>query len=379
MAVDWKSLRPHVPASWDAAGSGGLPVYVPRPENHSLDALIRETTEPVAVVGPAGSGKSSALGRVSAEHISGVVFVPVLTDHAREYFLSLPPGEPDDLAFRALVTPASVSDVLLATEHVLGRALLARGIPDASGSHDPSAWDVRTRKGLSNLDAVRSLAREWRRVRGASQLVLLLDGMERLPAETIRADLERLLLLREELRVVAVLPAQVFYGPDGAWMTEQFRVYSVPPVVVAPTNSPHAAAGRAFLREVLRTRVGDEGMRASADVLESAISLSGGIPRTFLQLVQDSAMYARLAGREVLRETDLTAAVKDQRQSLRRLLDQGDKQEILRADGTDGAEIPRERRARLIASGLLLEYEEDGELVVHPAPILEPILRRPAA
>jgi hypothetical protein len=162
-------------------------------------------------------------------------------------------------------------------------------------------------------------------------------------------------------------------------MTEQFRVYSVPPVVVAPTNSPHAAAGRAFLREVLRTRVGDEGMRASADVLESAISLSGGIPRTFLQLVQDSAMYARLAGREVLRETDLTAAVKDQRQSLRRLLDQGDKQEILRADGTDGAEIPRERRARLIASGLLLEYEEDGELVVHPAPILEPILRRPAA
>lgn len=379
MAVDWKSLRPHVPASWDAAGSGGLPVYVARPESHSLDALIRETTEPVAVVGPAGSGKSSVLGRVSAERISGVVFVPVLTDHARPFFLSLPPGEPDDPAFYALVTPASASDVLLATEHVLSRALLARGTADSSGSLGPSARDERFRKGLSNLDAVRSLAREWRKVRGASQLVLLLDGMERLPSETIRADLERLLLLREELRVVAVLPAQVFYGPDAAWMTEHFRVYSVPPVVVAPTNSPHAAAGRAFLREVLRTRVGDEGLRASADVLESAISLSGGIPRTFLQLVQDSAMYARLAGREVLRETDLTAAVKDQRQSLRRLLDQGDKQEILRADGTDGAEIPRERRARLIASGLLLEYEEDGELVVHPAPILEPILRRPAA
>lgn len=385
MAVDWKSLRPHVPAGGYATHAGEPPALVARPDERSLRSLVRETTEPLAVVGPAGSGKSSALSQLLREPLTQVGCVPVLLDHIRDELRGITLDAASESFFRAFTSPASFDDLMLAVTFFL--ALMQVGAASrGSGAH----IDEPTRRarfmevckpylGLSSHDQIRSLARDLRAALGVSQLVILLDGMERLPTETIRTDLERLLRMRAEFRVVAVLPAQVLYGPDAAWMTEQFRVYSVPPVVVTPANSPHAAAGRAFLREVLRTRVGDEGLRASADVLEAAISLSGGIPRTFLQLVQDSAMYARLAGRDALRESDLTAAVKDQRQSLRRLLDQGDKQEILRADGTDGAEIPRDRRARLIASGLILEYEEDGELVVHPAPILEPILRRPAA
>lgn len=385
MAVDWKSLRPHVPAGGYATQAGEPPALVARPDERSLRTLLKETTEPVAVVGPAGSGKSSTLSQLLREPLTHVGCVPILLDHIRDELKGITLDASIEDSFRAFTSPTSFDDIMRAMMFFLALMQVSVASRGSAVNIDEPTRRARFQEvckpylGLSSHDQIRSLARDLRAALGVSQLVILLDGMERLPSETIRADLDRLLLMRSEFRVVAVLPAQVLHGPDAAWMTEHFRVYSVPPVVVAPSDAPQAAAGRAFLREVLRTRVGDEGMRASADVLESAISLSGGIPRTFLQLVQDSAMYARLAGREVLRETDLTAAVKDQRQSLRRLLDQGDKQEILRADGTDGAEIPRERRARLIASGLLLEYEEDGELVVHPAPILEPILRRPAA
>jgi hypothetical protein len=54
----------------------------------------------------------------------------------------------------------------------------------------------------------------------------------------------------------------------------------------------------------------------------------------------------------------------------------GDIDQLRAADGTTGVEIPEERRLRLLMHGLLLEYRVQQGVVVHPAPLLDSLLKR---
>ena len=96
---------------------------------------------------------------------------------------------------------------------------------------------------------------------------------------------------------------------------------------------------------------------------------SGGIPRTFLQLLADAGTYARLRRDASWPEpTDLADAVADQEDSVRRVLLPGDTQAILAAEGTDGRELDLGRKVRLMAHGVLLERLRNRRptLEVHP-------------
>jgi hypothetical protein len=109
--------------------------------------------------------------------------------------------------------------------------------------------------------------------------------------------------------------------------------------------------------------------------LEAAAQLSGGLPRSFLQVVQAAGSYAALNGRDLPTEPDLTAAAHDQAESLARLLEKGDVERLREADGKSEREIPTEHRVRLLMQGLLLEYKTSQQgVVVHPAPLLQHLL-----
>jgi hypothetical protein len=136
--------------------------------------------------------------------------------------------------------------------------------------------------------------------------------------------------------------------------------------------------GRGFLKAIVYRRLEIDPAAAPRldPVLECAAEASGGVPRAFLQLVLDAAMYARLAEREWPTLEDLGEAMHDHAESLRRLLVKGDVDALRAADGTDGLEVESERRLRFLSHGLLLEYRLGDRIVVHPAPLLAGILAR---
>jgi hypothetical protein len=109
-------------------------------------------------------------------------------------------------------------------------------------------------------------------------------------------------------------------------------------------------------------------MREGA-LIDSAIAWSGGVPRTFLQLIAGATFYAQLrTGSASLRGEDLADEVANQQDSIQKLLQPGDAEAITAATGTDGKAMDTERRIRLLAHGVLLELMHRGTsyLWVHP-------------
>jgi hypothetical protein len=150
-------------------------------------------------------------------------------------------------------------------------------------------------------------------------------------------------------------------------------------VPVRPDQEPEAPVGRQFLCDIVGFRLGYNPSGVLDVVLDRAAPWSGGLPRSFLQLVQATGSYAALSGRGVFTRTDLQAAVRDQGESLARLLEKGDLDRLRDADGKSEREIPRDDRVRLLMQGLLLEYKTAQQgAVVHPAPLLQDLLARPA-
>jgi hypothetical protein len=143
------------------------------------------------------------------------------------------------------------------------------------------------------------------------------------------------------------------------------------PLRAVDVNDP-AAHGREFLYELFVRRVGNDGVEEHAAIIDEAAQLSGGMPRTFLQLLADAASYARLS-----RSTDwpthehLASAVLDQQDSFLRLLLPGDTDAIRAAIGTDGREMEIARKVRLMAHGMLLERSRGRTIVLELHPLAD--------
>jgi hypothetical protein len=173
---------------------------------------------------------------------------------------------------------------------------------------------------------------------------------------------------------VTVLPQALAIGPGAALAASEFQIQSVGPVLVDDDLDGHA--GIAFLRDVAFRRFGDVLVsRALDDAVTHAARLSGGVVRAFLQLVQDAAALAMLNERHEPTVDDVDAAARDHGLALIRLLREGDRDALRSASGTDGIEVPLDRRLRFLSHGLLLEYVHGEHTVVRVAPALDRLLR----
>jgi hypothetical protein len=365
-SVDWTRLEPHRPLARETMG-----LYVPRLEGGAarLAQLLRAGAKMVAVVGPTGSGKSTELAVVATELILDAdYFVSVfLLDHWEI-------STPDSLE----TFKDSIFAILAAA---LARHAEGRGMQlsvELTGKLKDTAEDLGSRVAGRGEDLLLETLREVRRAGGQKKTVLLLcDGLEKYAADRAREVLEGLLRFRSEAVLVLVVPTALVVGPGSYDVISNFKLFPVRPVPVQDEAGFSGREGRAFLKEIAYRRLEIDLAAPGLDpVLERAAEASGGVPRAFLQLVLDSAMYARLAEREWPTLEDLEEAKRDHAESLRRLLIKGDVDALRAADGTDGLEVEPERRLRFLTHGLLLEYKLGDRVVVHPAPLLAGILAR---
>lgn len=204
---------------------------------------------------------------------------------------------------------------------------------------------------------------------GAPQgrLAILVDGLEKAEASTALDAVRLLLSFRDEAALVFVVPSSLVTGPGTySLSSDGVRLF---PLRAIPIDRRE---GMQFLKAIAMKRLGLTELSSQLDFLFStAARASGGLPRMFLQILQDAAGYASLEQREVPAREDLRNAVMDHVESIQRLLREGDRDVLRDADGHDGSEVPLERRLRLVSQGLLLEYPtSDGRVEVHPHPLV---------
>jgi hypothetical protein len=214
--------------------------------------------------------------------------------------------------------------------------------------------------------------REVRRNSTQQAITILLDGLEKCPQDAALHAIRSLLTLREEADFVVVTPLDLVTGPKGYELLTELRTFPIRPVPVFRNTEGDWRGGRAFLKEIFLRRMGLSNWLAYLEELvEYAAVASNGLPRTFLQIQRSTGGYASIANREFPTQEDLYAAIYDQKESLQRILRDGDLAVLTSAEGSDGLEIPIERPIRLLAHGLLLEYEEQGKIVVRMNRLLQ--------
>ena len=359
MVPDWKALLPHRPLDPDTDQ------YVPPPTNggERIAQWILADRTTVLVAGPVGIGKSTELARAAkllqAERSAFLVRL--------DRFENMKRVTVDQLLLRiagALATPSGSHDISLSKslKRALDRALAP---PDPPGSYRmPEHLETRPAVllGLTLAELTRG---------SSTRVALLLDGLEKLPDGPIIAELfEALGALGDDIDVIAVLPwSLAFVGADTLLRPGERLV-----ALSAPEVDGGDPRGRDFLREILTRRLGLTSEDIPADrrpVFERAAIASGGIPRTFLQLVADAGTYARMRRSDPWPQIDdLEDAIKDQVDSFRRILRKGDTNAILAIEGEDGRELDLERKIRLLTHGVLLE--RNAKLFVHP--LVKPLL-----
>ncbi len=362
--LDWTTLAPHMPV--DDVDS----LYVQRPNDGAerLAAIIQRSSGPIAVVGPTGCGKSTEL-RMATELLDssfpaafcGIDHTLSLKSQAHVrvnstlmlnmsiWALAYTRWDKLSPEFRKKLTDAGFNE---------------KGVPLTSANEMPE-------------DLLRETIREVHQASG-KQPVLLVDGLEKCAPDEARQVVDVLLRYRTDVILVVVLPTELVTGPASYDIVSSFKLFPIRPVAVMDEPGAAWQMGRAFLKDIVFRRLtlsmpGPEDLDA---VLDRAALLSGGIPRAFLQLMMDAALYGRLANRELPTLEDLQEAAGDHVESLRRLLNKGDIAALREADGTEGLEVEPERRLRFLSHGLLLEYKLADRIVVHPAPLLAGTLSR---
>src|SRR5262249_30990598 len=146
------------------------------------------------------------------------------------------------------------------------------------------------------------------------RLALLVDGLEKCGAETALAVARALLEGKDKAALVFVAPYAITAdrGGQDAPLSSTY-VHFVRAVPVRQDQGSEAAAGRSFLRELVRSRLDVVSLPASLSaVITRAAELSGGLPRLFLELVRAAGVHAIQHGRETsLLDEDLDAAAHD--------------------------------------------------------------------
>jgi hypothetical protein len=229
----------------------------------------------------------------------------------------------------------------------------------------------------SPRDIAVAAVREIQRLSNTKRIAIVVDGIEKSPEGPAQEAFEALGALQGEADLVVAAPWHATFGlaAEGV-MAPAEKLVVIRPLDTANSMSP----GAIFLRNVLGARLGISSSESIPDgarpLIDRAIAFCGGVPRTFLQLMADAAGWARRRSRDWPGPEDLDEAIGELRESFRRLLLPKDDEELKKVDGTDGREMERARKIRLLNHGILLETEEKGEPVMRPHPIVKASLLR---
>ena len=356
MAFDWQRLRPHRPLGVND------PLHAPRP-HLGAESLAARMADPAfrtfAIAGPVGSGKSTeiayAAGLLASEFVN--CLVPLDRHHNMRRLrvgVAL-----EAIARRVAEIAVDVLSLRLSDDltDALGRKRAFATTDDDGDAEDLLRLTVTEVAGRSHQGRV----------------ALLVDGLEKAPADVVGEVASSLTQLPEEVVVVVVVPPSAVIGPQSFDLNTEYTYFPLRAVPVDPErDGQHGERGQAFLREIAMRRWGTHSLSEPLEELvRHAASLSGGVPRVHLQLLHDSKAYARLAGRSLPSPDDVEAAATDQGETLKRLLRDGDLKWLRDTAGVDTLEIPIERRQRFLVHGLLLESDVGERTGAVVAPVLK--------
>jgi hypothetical protein len=368
MDPDWKALTPHRPLDpGDAA-------YVERPADggRAIADLVVAGKSTVLVAGPVGVGKSTELAaaaqRLQASRV--VCLAPLdrwenMRRITAERALLRIAGRLAYVALRVLRLPLSPP---------LRASLVAHGVL----TPDPSEGNTTSILQGSPAMLAHATVEEVTRLSAQQHVALLVDGTEKADGGSAVELFDALADLPEELDLVVVVPWSAAYGPRAPDVIRQGeRLFTVRAL---PVEGPLGDDGQFFLRQMLVQRIAPVSLPADfRPILDLAAVWSGGIPRTFLQLIADAATNARLRRHGPWpTQEDLQDAAADLRDSFRRILLPGDTEALRAVDGTDGREMPLDRKVRLLAHAALLERAGEHGPFMEPHPLVRMLLE-PAA
>ena len=363
MTFDWKLLAPHRPLE------PGAPQYIARPDSggDAIAAWVRAGGMTVLVGGPTGVGKSTELARAAAALQNAFVACLVPLDRLENIRRLTPDRMRLRMAGR-LVYVASEHLHLPVSAELTAALARAGALPGAQASGPSFQADAATLL----ADAIAEVCRLARQ----HALAFLLDGLEKVPEGPDALELfDALAALPADVALVTAVPWHAAFGPQAEQVVRAGeRFEAIRPLVV---EGPGGPVGWQFLETILRHRLGlaDAEPVWDAALVRQAAQRSGGLPRTFLQLVADAGTYARMRDKEWPDLTDFEDAVADQRESFRRLLLPGDRQAMTPVDGTDdGPEMDLHRKIRLLSHGVLLERRLAGRTVL----VSHPLIRKAA-
>lgn len=347
MKPDWRSLAPHLPIA------PGETNYVERPDRASarIAEAVLAGRSPVLVAGPAGVGKSTELAHLAAA--LGAERTVELIQLDRALNMRVATGH-DVLAVLAVRFSIEVEMYRMAG----GGSIELFDRPDAAIADD-----------------ITKVLRQA----GPRQL-LAIDGIEKCPPQVSAELFETLARFCDDADFVVVVPWHAAYGPDAQQVMHPNEKF------IAMRPLPDTDETAEFFAQVLGARLGLSAADSRLHMLESrgtwsgvvraAALLSGGIPRTLLQLMADAGSRAQTSrGEPWPTPEDLNEAAQDQTDSLRRLLLPGDVAAIRGIDGSDGRELDLSRKLRLLNHGLVLESVENGRATLRAHPLLRPLLK----
>lgn len=339
--------------------------YVPRPwgGGDRLAVLVENGLSPIAVTGPSGSGKTTELNHAARVLGDGAVFPLLLRIDA---LMSLADATPGVVLF---VVAEAMLDRVIAQDPGL--------IPSRSVIEDIRSSDPRLPRGKgmrrSPTDLIAIVHAEIQRLLGhTGQVALLLDGLDRVAAPVARAAVEGFLDVKDVLPIVVVVDPELATGPKSRSLLTRYRVFGLPAMPVGEEGA--GKRGFTHLEGVLRARLHDDYTEEYRAIAFRAAEKSGGVVRTFCEILADAASYAAIEGSPGPTVESLTDAIRDRSDSLRRTLQDGDAEALALASGSDGLEVNLERRIRFLSQGLLLEYAEGENSIVRPHPLLDQVV-----
>lgn len=339
--------------------------YVPRPwgGGDRLAVLIENGLSPIALTGPSGSGKTTELNHAARVLGDGAVFPLLLRIDA---LMSLADATPGVVLF---VVAEAMLDRVIAQDPSL--------IPSRSVIEDIRSSDPRLPRGKgmrrSPADLIAVVHAEIQRLLGLhGHVALLLDGLDRVPASVARAAVEGFLDVKDVLPIVVVVDPELATGPTSRNLLTRYRLFGLPALPVG--DDANGRRGFEHLVGVLRGRLHDAYTDEYRAIALRAAEKSGGVVRTFCEILADAASYAAIGGAPGPTDEALTDAIRDRSDSLRRTLQDGDAEALALANGSDGLEVELERRVRFLSHGLLLEYADGESTFVRPHPLLARVI-----
>lgn len=365
--LNWQNLAPHKPLDEND------PLYVERPGHDGgerLAKLVAAGVQAVVVTGPVGVGKSTELAQAAHQlrtvhgHHATLVHLDRLLDmrNVTEEQVFTQISQMMDRWRWERTGRRWIDATLTIDQPVVGDAAVAR-----------------------SKDRFLATLRRVQKLLGAQALgvAILIDGLEKAPEDAARRIVQALFEMRDELKVVVVVPHSLVVGPRSYEIVQSYgaKLHVVRAVYVESSfrNADEALlalrgteSGQLFFYRLAERRLGSL-TDASAEFLLTLLqvsSLSGGVPRVFLQLLREAEVYARLGGRELPNHADVEDACEGQRDTLRLMLRNGDLDAIAAAQGTSGTEIPEDRRLRFLTHGLMLEYRQGDRVFLRMAPLL---------